>query len=1005
MKKIFYLLMLFFSVLNAHGAEDLEILIDKGNDAFKKMEYEKAAKIYDQGIKNTPHEAVLYYNLANTMHRTKKYEKAIDLYDKAISYNPKKILLKNIYFNAGNASFMLFKEKSEKTLTVENLQEVLAGYEKVIRLYRKAIDLDTQISITYGKNIKKAGKYAKHNLAIARVEWTKTLEKIGEIEKKNLKIEDGVKNLLYLQTDFINRLENVYLNSLTNDTLKFNLKILAEYQLDYRDKIDDLRKLALKDVKNINGKIESSKAAKQNKKQSAPLLKDDNTKEYANLLKKKEGIIKVQQALNHAAEIEEWIVDGLKLKNPVSAWKKLRLMISLLQDLDTYFKKNDPIKQNYTDILKELLLIESLFQGLSQPNIKAYKNSFKKFKYRILNLSVLKLDMISESFTDLHDRLKAFKDESVKKIMSDQKSFLNKKGEKKSQQSDKKQKPVSDENVILDKLNEIFITINKLSFDEIFKRNDNIKRKINKKSKILKKIKDNDLYDNKSLAKIFKGEDLISKCKDVFIQYENVNKSLIELFAVLIEKSEETLVWIDLPENKKMVEDGFDYLEAFPVMEVLFFKYRLFIDEVKKSKELFFLKKRALASHKSLTDTWENVSKISGTKLSSKNDVEKHADNLLHLQKKLIDNMSIFAPDIAIKMVYEQIKSFHKIISDKLSQVEDNYLKIVKKYNTLKVKMQWQRQLIDDYFSLIDHLIKIEVDKNKKDELVKKNSRRKKSLDLIKYGIATGDDAEKLLVEKKIFLGSFLLKDLAQTIEKSQLSFLNQPQNAKKGLEFAIKYQTALKTQTKKSEQIQNSEKDIKLLISCLSYNQSYIIDLANYSTAKIREMIENSSKNKIQNKPGQQKGVQLQSPPPQQIDVKTLEKAIKIVQEGLVEADKIFSFIKAEELNNIVDKHDTVIALFKKALDLLLNKGDDKKGDDKKTEKNPSDNGQKDNQDKKKGGENNSGNQSNKSKREPLNLSPEQARELLNQLNKEDEKKTAGKKVINKVINVPRPW
>ncbi|MEJ7609627.1 MAG: VWA domain-containing protein [Ferruginibacter sp.] len=57
--------------------------IKKGNDAYKRSDFESAAKNYDAAVKNNEGNATAHYNLGNALYKADKKEEAINAYDKA----------------------------------------------------------------------------------------------------------------------------------------------------------------------------------------------------------------------------------------------------------------------------------------------------------------------------------------------------------------------------------------------------------------------------------------------------------------------------------------------------------------------------------------------------------------------------------------------------------------------------------------------------------------------------------------------------------------------------------------------------------------------------------------------------------------------------------------------------------------------------------------------------------------------------------------------------------
>jgi len=357
----------FVTAQPAFADKDLAELINKGNSDFALGKYDKAMSIYEDGLKASPKEAILFYNKANVHYRLEEYEEALVYYDFAIKNNPAKILLKNIYFNKGNTLFKFAEKKAvDAGQEINKLKGVLAEYELSFDMYRKSIDLDREISIAEGKDIHLAGTYAKQNWALARERWTRIWEKIRELEKKNLQLEDAIKNLLSAQTDLLPGLEKFYLASFSEDTLKFSLKTLVQYHLDNQQDIADMRDLSAKEVEKIAAEIANIKNAQQQATTSPgnqpPLVPEDHNPELAKLEEEQRNIEQVQIAVDKATELEEWILDNLKRLKPIEAWKNSRQLIDLLQDLHEYLNKGDLLKKTYTGIIQELLAADALLK-------------------------------------------------------------------------------------------------------------------------------------------------------------------------------------------------------------------------------------------------------------------------------------------------------------------------------------------------------------------------------------------------------------------------------------------------------------------------------------------------------------------------------------------------------------------------------------------------------------------------------------------------------------------
>lgn len=75
-------LLLFVFSVSAQTTTDKEI-IKKGNDAYKKADFETAAKNYDDAVKRNDANATAQYNLGNALYKADKKSEAVNAYDKA----------------------------------------------------------------------------------------------------------------------------------------------------------------------------------------------------------------------------------------------------------------------------------------------------------------------------------------------------------------------------------------------------------------------------------------------------------------------------------------------------------------------------------------------------------------------------------------------------------------------------------------------------------------------------------------------------------------------------------------------------------------------------------------------------------------------------------------------------------------------------------------------------------------------------------------------------------
>jgi Ca-activated chloride channel homolog len=110
----------------ASSAQDDKKIIKKGNEAYQKNEFDKAAEEYKKVTAKTPANATAQYNLGNALYKSNKADEAVEAYDNA----------------AGN-----LKAKNEKGQAFYNKGVVLQNNKKLpecIAAYKNALKLNPQ---------------------------------------------------------------------------------------------------------------------------------------------------------------------------------------------------------------------------------------------------------------------------------------------------------------------------------------------------------------------------------------------------------------------------------------------------------------------------------------------------------------------------------------------------------------------------------------------------------------------------------------------------------------------------------------------------------------------------------------------------------------------------------------------------------------------------------------------------------------------------------------------
>jgi Ca-activated chloride channel family protein len=75
--------------------------IIKGNDAYKKKQYNEAAGAYQNALKKSPENTTAFYNLGNALYKTNKPEDALKAYDNTVQTANNNAMKQRAYYNGG----------------------------------------------------------------------------------------------------------------------------------------------------------------------------------------------------------------------------------------------------------------------------------------------------------------------------------------------------------------------------------------------------------------------------------------------------------------------------------------------------------------------------------------------------------------------------------------------------------------------------------------------------------------------------------------------------------------------------------------------------------------------------------------------------------------------------------------------------------------------------------------------------------------------------------------
>ena len=88
-------------VSNISFSQSIKKEIIKGNEAYKKKQYNEAAGAYEKALKRSPENATAFYNLGNALYKTNKPDDALKSYDNTTKVAPANDMKQKAYYNGG----------------------------------------------------------------------------------------------------------------------------------------------------------------------------------------------------------------------------------------------------------------------------------------------------------------------------------------------------------------------------------------------------------------------------------------------------------------------------------------------------------------------------------------------------------------------------------------------------------------------------------------------------------------------------------------------------------------------------------------------------------------------------------------------------------------------------------------------------------------------------------------------------------------------------------------
>lgn len=117
------LIILLIACMHFSSAQDVDRLINKGNEAYRAQQYEKAAQAYKEVLEKNPNNVTASFNMGNTLFKEKKFEEAAKIFEEAVNQTTEKGMQSQLYYNKG-VSFTQQKK----------LDESIESYKQSLRI-------------------------------------------------------------------------------------------------------------------------------------------------------------------------------------------------------------------------------------------------------------------------------------------------------------------------------------------------------------------------------------------------------------------------------------------------------------------------------------------------------------------------------------------------------------------------------------------------------------------------------------------------------------------------------------------------------------------------------------------------------------------------------------------------------------------------------------------------------------------------------------------------------
>ncbi len=177
MKIVFYIFLFSFLFSKFASAQINKPLAEIGQSNYLSGNFQEAAKNFNSAFDQSPNDASLAYNLANSQYRLGQFDQALQSFNQAAVITQDSKLKQKAYYNAGNASFNLGK-----------LKQAINSYKKALELDPNDMDAKYNLELSQKQLKKRQQNQQQDN------QQKKSSDKDSKDSKKNSNKSDSQEN-------------------------------------------------------------------------------------------------------------------------------------------------------------------------------------------------------------------------------------------------------------------------------------------------------------------------------------------------------------------------------------------------------------------------------------------------------------------------------------------------------------------------------------------------------------------------------------------------------------------------------------------------------------------------------------------------------------------------------------------------------------------------------------------------------------------------------------------